>query len=221
VNEAIERARQRPLSYGVRVLRAPDGRTLVVLGETHLKLAEASRIGKEVVKAFALRGVETFPREKVVAGELLKVVIEAPRLLVRVLSLGLVKGSTIADAQPAFQLESVSRIPLALHVASVYLSAFFIVLFAAPFCPPLLPLATVFQWHLLALVPALVLQRRRWSWLLHPMVAILTVRNAMMAEGTVKMLAEHPEGPALVIMGRAHLPGYERELTEKHGFSAS
>jgi hypothetical protein len=103
-------------------------------------------------------------------------------------------------------------------VASIYASAFFIVSFAAPFWPPLLPLAIFFQWHLLALIPALLLRRQRWSWILHPMIAILTLRNSMMAEGTVKMLADHPEGPALVIMGRAHLPGFERELIENYGF---
>ena len=42
----------------------------------------------------------------------------------------------------------------------------------------------------------------------------------MMVEGTMRMLADHP-GPreALVIMGRAHLPGYQRELVEAHGFT--
>jgi hypothetical protein len=64
------------------------------------------------------------------------------------------------------------------------------------------------------------LQRRSWSWVIHPGVAILSTRNLMMVEGTMRMLADHP-GPraALVIMGRAHLPGYERELVETHGFT--
>jgi hypothetical protein len=220
-DDAIEQARKSPLSYGVRILQAPDGRKLVILGETHLKLPRASRIGKTVVKAFALRGVETFPRRRVLGGQLLKLVIEVPRLLLRVLSLGYIKGSTIVDALPAFPLESVSRVPLGLHVASIYLSAFFIVSFAAPFWPPLLPVAILFQWHLLALIPALLLRRWRWSWILHPMIAILTLRNSMMAEGTVKMLAQHSEDPALVIMGRAHLPGYERELIERYSFTRS
>ena len=220
-DQAIEHARRSWLSYGVRILNAPDGRRLVVLGETHLKLPRASRIGKAVVKAFVLRGVETFPRKRVLGGRLLKLVIEVPRLLLRMLSLGLIKGSTIVDAQPAFPLESVSPVPLGLHVASIYTSAFFIVSFAAPFWPRLLPVAILFQWHLLALIPALLLRGQRWSWILHPMVAILTLRNSMMAEGTVEMLAEHPEGPALVIMGRAHLPGYERELVERYGFMRS
>jgi hypothetical protein len=42
----------------------------------------------------------------------------------------------------------------------------------------------------------------------------------MMVEGTMQMLADHPgPGAALVIMGRAHLPGYERELVTAHGFT--
>ncbi len=41
---ALERARAKVLSYSVRLLRAPDGRLLAVLGEAHLKLAKASAI---------------------------------------------------------------------------------------------------------------------------------------------------------------------------------
>src|ERR1035438_5502860 len=46
---ALERARAEPLSYAVRILCAPDGRLVVVLGEAHLKLAKAAEIGKDVV----------------------------------------------------------------------------------------------------------------------------------------------------------------------------
>ena len=47
------------------------------------------------------------------------------------------------------------------------------------------------------------------------------VRNVTMAEGTVAMLREQPlPRAALVLMGRAHLPGYARELVETHGFTA-
>jgi hypothetical protein len=237
---AVRRARAQPLSYGIRFLAAPDGRLLVVVGEMHLKLEEASRTGKELVDAFELRGVEGFPRHRVVAGRALKVLIDAPRVLVRALSLGLVKDSTIIDARAAatsgagctVPLENASRVPLSLHVASIYLTVFFAVAFALAILGPiqdrvpdavlrpLLLLRLLFQYHLLALVPALLLQRRSWSWLIHPGVAILSVRNAMMVEGTMRMLADHP-GPraALVIMGRAHLRGYERELVEAHGFT--
>jgi len=51
------------------------------------------------------------------------------------------------------------------------------------------------------------------------MLAILTLRDTLLADGTVRMLREHPEArAALTIMGRGHLLGYERELVEKHGF---
>lgn len=233
---ALENARAQGLSYGIRLLASPDGRLLVVLGEAHLKLEEASRTGKELVDAFELRGVEGFPRRRVFAGRALKVLIDAPRALVRTLSLGFVKDSTILDARRAgsgftVPLENASRVPLALHVASVYLTAFFAVGFTLTLLSPiqdriphvvlapLLGLGLLFQYHLPALIPALILQRRSWSWLIHPGVAILSTRNLMMVEGTMRMLADHP-GPraALVIMGRAHLPGYERELVEAHGF---
>ena len=233
----MQRARARGLSYGIRLLASPDGRLLVVVGEAHLKLEEASRIGKELVDAFELRGVEGFPRDRVIAGRALKVLIDAPRTMIRALSLGLVKDSTILDARRAsagytVPLENASRVPLALHVASVYLTAFFAVAFAltllAPIqdripsvvLGPLVLLGLVFQYHLPALIPALLLQRRSWSWVLHPGVAILSARNLMMVEGTIRMLADHPAPrEALVIMGRAHLPGYQRELVEAHGFT--
>jgi hypothetical protein len=233
---ALEKARAQRLSYGIRLLASPDDRLLVVLGEAHLKLEEASRTGKELVDAFELRGVEGFPRHRVLAGRALKVLIDAPRALVRALSLGFVKDSTILDARRAgsgftVPLENASRVPLALHVASVYLTAFFAVGFTLTVLSPirdhiphavlapLLGLGLLFQYHLPALIPALILQRRSWSWVIHPGVAILSTRNLMMVEGTMRMLADHP-GPraALVIMGRAHLPGYERELVEAHGF---
>ena len=234
---AVRRARAQRLSYGIRLLAATDGRLLVVVGETHLKLEQASRTGKELVDAFELRGVEGFPAHRVIAGRALKVLIDAPRILVRTLSLGLVKDSTIVDARRASSgytvpLENASRVPLALHVASVYLTVFFAVGFAlALLAPihdrvpdallgPLLRLGLLFQYHLPALIPALLLQRRSWSWVIHPGVAILSTRNIMMVEGTMRMLADH-RGPraALVIMGRAHLPGYERELAQAHGFT--
>jgi hypothetical protein len=236
---AVERARAYRLSYGVRILLSPDEpqRALVVVGEAHLKLRRASEVGKQLVSAYELRGVEGFPRKKVASGQLLGILIEGPRTLLRIVTLGLVKDSTIRDAVKAthgrtFRLEMVSRVPLALHVAIAYLSAFFVVMFAALLLPlfeasipsrlvnPLAQLAFAFECHLPALIPALLLQRRRWSWLLYPAIAILTERNRMMAEGTVTMLRENLVArSALVIMGRAHLPGYERELVEKYGFT--
>ena len=41
------------------------------------------------------------------------------------------------------------------------------------------------------------------------------------AEGTVRMLEDHPAiGAAVVVMGRAHVSGYTRILVEEHGFAA-
>jgi hypothetical protein len=208
----------------------------VVVGEAHLKLEEASRTGKQLVDAFDLRGVESFPRDRVFAGRALKFLIDAPRTLIRALSFGRIKDSTILDARCAHSghtvlLENASRVPLALHVASFYLAAFFAVGFAlvllAPIkdrvpevvLGPLVLIGLFFQYHLPALLFALLVQRWPWSWLIHPGIAILTVRNSMMVEGTMRMLADHP-GPraALVIMGRAHMAGYQRELVRAHGF---
>ena len=233
---AVEQARASP-SYGLRRLTAPGGQLVVVVGETHLKLRRASELGRLLVGAFALRGVETFPSERVAAGRLTKWLIYLPRVLLLRLSFGLIKDSTIKDARAAkqgntFLLESVSPVPLALHVGSIYLALFFSVMYATvlviPFqawipdrvLAPLLDLGTLLSWHLPALIPAYLLRRWRWSWILHPLVTILTVRNTTMAEGTVAMLRAYPErSAALVVMGRAHLPGYAQELVEKHGFS--
>ena len=45
------------------------------------------------------------------------------------------------------------------------------------------------------------------------------VRDAIMAEGTVAMLEQFPSaGSAVVVMGRAHCAGYERNLIERFGF---
>jgi hypothetical protein len=86
--------------------------------------------------------------------------------------------------------------------------------------PSWLTLVTIaFEVHLLALIPAFALRRHSWCWLVHPAVGLVTVRDGLMAEGTVRMLDDHPEdATAVVIMGRAHLPGYEIELVEKRGF---
>ncbi len=236
---AVERARAQPLSYRIRILGSPDEprRLLVVVGEAHVKLAHASALGKELVDAFELRGVETFPTERVVAGRALKLLVDAPRRLIRWLSFGLVKDSTIGDARAAtrgrtFLLESVSRIPLSLHFASVYFALFFPVMYSLLLILPLqawvpysfvdrvVLFGFVFACHLPLILLAFWLRRFRGSWIIHPGIAILTARNAMMAEGTMSMLRQHPLPPAaLVIMGRGHLRGYERELMEKYGYT--
>ncbi|GAC1591758.1 MAG: hypothetical protein NVS3B20_17620 [Polyangiales bacterium] len=236
---ALARAATMKTSYGVRFYAVPASgrerpRVLVVLGEAHLKLAAASAVGREVVDAFELRGVETFQTKRVVAGRLLGPLIHVPRLMLRAASLGAVKGSTITEAKAldhgmTVDLERTDKVPLPLHVASVYLALFFAVFWLnflfmwLPFGANIHALLTqgiaILDVHLLALIPAVILRRWRWAWLLHPAVAIITVRDTLMAAGTVRMLAEHPSiRAAVVIMGRAHLPGYQRELLERHGF---
>ena len=233
---ALARARAAPLSYSVRLVRAPDGRLVAILGEAHVKLAKASQLGKDVVSAFELRGVETFQRKKVTWGRALGVVISAPRKLLRALSLGAVKDSTIIDAKQlpsgyTVELERAQTTPLGLHVASVYMTSFFVVstlaLFApviAPVAPPLAAVITLgasfFQVHLLALVPGFALRHRSWSWAIHPFLGILTLRDQLMSEGTLTMLADHPtKREAVVVMGRAHVAGYEALLVERHGYA--
>ena len=240
---ALLRAHAMPLSYAVRLLAGPGPapRLVVALGEAHVKLGPAAQLGRDVVEQFALRGVETFQAKQIVAGGALRWLIYLPRLALRVATLGMVKGSTIVEAKQAShghteELERTARAPLSLHVASVYMSVMFATFFAHLAVAGLrlvvpggaldgLDAALVWvtvavQWHLvLMLPPALLLRRYAWSWLLHPMAAILTARDTLMADGTARLLADHPgEGPALVIMGRAHLPGLERELCERHGF---
>jgi hypothetical protein len=237
---ALLRAHETPLSYGVRALvgPAPRSRLVIALGEAHLKLGPASSLGQDVVEQIALRGVETFQSKRVFAGRLLRWLIHVPRLLLRLVTMGTVKDSTITDAKQAshghtVELERTKSVPLSLHFASVYLTALFTVLFAqmllavlAFFVPPLhvvlaavAAVGTVLEVHLLLLIPAYLARKYWWCWLIHPLIAIVSARDRLMADGTVRMLADYPDqGPALVIMGRAHLPGYERELVERHGF---
>lgn len=233
---ALDRARAQKISYAVRTLRAPDGRILVVLGEAHIKLAKAEEIGRAVVASFELRGVETFQRKDVALGRALGVLIEMPRRLLRLASLGAVRGSTIVEAKQlpsgyTVELERTKKVPFGLHVASVYLTAFMTVGVLATLArlvdlPPLLSVPIVlavaaFDLHMLLLVPAILLRRQPWCWMIHPLLGILTIRDALMAEGTVRMLADHPrEKAAVVVMGRAHVSGFTRLLIEKYGFTA-
>lgn len=230
---ALERAERKPVSYSVRYLVAPGPRPrlLVVLGEAHVKMGEASTIGRDVVRSFALRGVETFQRDDVMAGRALGHLIDAPRQLLRAFSLGAVKGSTITDAKAiegghTVELERSDQVPLALHAGSVYLASMFGVTYASMLLgafgvnvPGLKSVANAFSMHLLAGVPAYALRERSWSWMLQPALAILTARDQLLADGTVRMLRDHPEpDAAVVVMGRAHVAGTTRALVEQHGF---
>ncbi len=235
--EALERARKKKASYAVRLVRAPDGRIVAVLGEAHMKLAEAAAIGRAVVEAFELRGVETFQRKQVFLGRTLGVLIHAPRVLLRILSFGKIQGSTITEAKQlpsgyTVELERTKRVPFGLHVTSLYMTVFFIFAFLGlllPLIAPVLPwlaafVMTVlfaFQAHMILLVPAILLRRFSWSWMIHPFMGILTLRDELMAAGTVEMLADHKrEKAAVVVMGRAHVSGYTRLLVDKYGFTA-
>jgi hypothetical protein len=234
---ALERAHAEPLSYAVRLVRAPDGRLVAILGEAHLKLAKASAIGKDVVSAFDLRGVETFQRKQVAWGRALGVVIHAPRALLRALSFGAIKDSTIIDAKQlpsgyTVELERAKTMPFGLHVVSVYMTSFFVVSFLAVLAPAfaavapglaaaVLLVALAFQVHLLALVPGFFLRRYAWSWVIHPFLGILTLRDELMSAGTLRMLEDHPSmREAVVVMGRAHVSGYQRLLVERHGYTS-
>lgn len=241
---ALAEARRAPLSYAVRMYACPGPRRriLVVLGEAHIKLAAAEALGRRIVGSFELRGVETFQKKRVFAGRLLGHFIHVPRLLLRAVTLGFVKGSTITEAKQlpsgaTVELERTKAIPLGLHAASLYLTVFFglaflhLVLTAlASWFPdlgiggsPLQAWVTLgmlaLQVHALLLLPAYAVRRQRWSWLIHPAIGLVSTRDMLMAEGTVRMLEDHPSYDAAVtVMGRAHLGGYERELVEKHGF---
>lgn len=233
---ALERARNEKISYAVRVVRSPDGRLVAILGEAHMKLEKAAAIGKDVVGAFELRGVETFQRKQVFCGTALGVVITVPRTLLRILSFGAVKGSTITDAKQlpsgyTVEIERAKKMPFGLHVASVYMLSYFVVsllAMIAPFLTPIAPwlagaillVALAFQVHLLALLPGILLRRYSWSWIIHPFLGILTLRDELMAKGTVTMLEDHRSIKyAVVVMGRAHVEGYERLLVERYGFT--
>ena len=232
---ALARAREKKLSYQVLVLRGPDGRSLAILGEAHMKMAEAAALGLEVVSSFELRGVETFQRKQVFGGTALGWVISWPRLLLRFITFGLVKGSTITDAKQlpsghTVELERAKKMPFGLHVTAVYMTAFFVVSFLAmllPIITPILPAlapfiiaaAGLFQLHLLMVVPAIFFRRKTWSWMLHPFLGILTLRDHLMVDGTVAMLKDHPtDRSSVVVMGRAHVSGYSALLIQHHGF---
>jgi hypothetical protein len=230
---ALEQVLLRPLSFSARFLVTPlpERRLLVILGEAHIKLGAASALGKALVSCFSLRGVETFQRRQVTGGRLLGFLIHVPRVLLRTLSLGVVKDSTIVDAKAittgaTVELERASSVPLSLHAASVYLAALFSVLYTTLLLQvggvalhPSGFFALGFEIHCYALLPAYVFRHRPWAWLIHPAIALLTVRDSLMAAGTVRMLREHSHATAaIVVMGRAHVQGYERELLERFAF---
>lgn len=234
--KALERAEHKKLSYAVRLVKSPEGRVVAVLGEAHMKMAEAAEIGRGVVEAFELRGVETFQRKQIFLGRALGFLIQFPRLLLRIFSLGAVKGSTITEAKQlpsgyTVEIERTKHVPFGLHVTSAYMTAFFTVAFLALLLPilaivapgiaaALVTVLVAFELHMFLLIPAIFLRRFTWSWMIHPMIGILTLRDHLMAAGTIEMLKDHPKTQhAVVVMGRAHVSGFTRLLVEKYGFA--
>ena len=155
--------------------------------------------------------------------------------VLRALSFGAIKGSTITEAKQlpdgyTVELERAKRMPFGLHVTALYTTAFFVVAFLAmliPLIAPIAPLlaaaiafvAVAFQVHMLALIPGILLRRQSWSWVIHPFLGILTLRDELMAAGTARMLDDHARIKfAVTVMGRAHVAGYSRLLVEKYGF---
>jgi len=225
---ALRAAADRPVSYRLRFLLDPDEqRLLVVLGEAHLKLGPAHALGRRIVASFALRGVESFP-STVFGGRLLRRFIHGPRWLLMKLSFGLLRGSTITTALEfeegaTVRLERDDDVPEPLHAASAYLIAFHVALVLGVLLPIVGPSAWLallwlpfglLQTHfMLTILPAILLRRQPWSHWINPAVAILGVRNETMARGTLDMMKRHPVPRCIVVvMGRAHLDGYCREL---------
>jgi hypothetical protein len=168
-------------------------------------------------------------------GRALGVLIHGPRVLLRLLSFGAIKGSTITEAKQlpsgyTVELERTKRVPFGLHVTSAYMTVFFTFVFLGLFLPLIAPIAPpvaaiiamvlfAIQAHMVLLVPAIILRRYTWSWMIHPLIGILTLRDELMAKGTIEMLDDHKrEKHAVVVMGRAHVQGFTRLLVER-GFT--
>lgn len=232
--ETLRRA-HRALTFAVHMYATPGPveRLLVVLGEVHVKPRGDSEIGKQVIGEFWLRGVEGFQRDRMFLGRLLGFVLEIPRWLVCKLSLDWIRGSTITDAHAltwgsTVRLERARKIGVGLQLAGLYLIVLHLLLFwsmfailfehwLAPSVATAVRYFTGFVYlHSFALVPAFIWRKRRWSVLMNPLVAIVTVRDRFLADGTQAMLAEAPEPTAaLVIMGLGHLSGYGDELVAR------
>lgn len=216
------------MSYRLRfLLDSEQKRLLVVVGEAHLKLGAAHALGQRIVSSFRLRGVESFPAT-VFGGRVLKWMIHGPRWLLMKLSLGVVRGSTITtalelDEGHTVRLERDDDVPRPLHAASVYLIGFHIALVLGMVTPLVgasawlallwLPFGLLQTHFVLTILPAVLLRAQPWSHWINPVVAILSLRDATMARGTLAMMAERPEPDAVVVvMGRAHVAGYCRKM---------
>jgi len=213
-------------------LRAPDGRQLFLLGESHVKSRRAAAICREAIEGFSLRGVERLQRDQVFAGRVLGSALGSVRGALELLSSGRLAGSTIEVALDlpeglTVELERTDRVPLALHVGAASLAVYLGLVLPAlvlmpwwstvPALKPLRVTVTLLGLHVYALPLAYVLRAHRWAWAIQPLVTILTVRDDLLADGIRRMLATHPGEPAVVIVGRAHVKGVVARLLG-HGF---
>jgi hypothetical protein len=231
VEEVLAEVSRQPL-HTVVELESPDGRSVFILGESHVKTREAAELCRQAVGAFSLRGVERLQREDVFAGELLGGVLERARDALGRLSGGQLAGSTIEVALDmsegdTVELERTERVPPRLNVGTGYLAVYATFVLpalltmplwgAVPWLRPLRVASRLLGLHLYALPLAYALRDRKWGWAIQPLVTILTVRDELLADGVRRMLETHPEGPAIVIVGRAHVRGVAERLQE-HGF---
>ncbi|RPH66096.1 MAG: hypothetical protein EHM78_24215 [Myxococcaceae bacterium] len=218
--------------HAVVELRSPDGREVFLLGETHVKTRRAAGICRQAVQDFSLRGVERLQRDQVFAGRLLGALLGTTRGALQLFSGGRLAGSTIEVALDlpegnTVELERSGRVPFGLHAGAAYLAVYMgLVLPALLLLPwwgtiaslrPLRVTVKLLGLHLYALPIAYVFRERPWASAIQPLLAILTVRDALLADGIRRMVATHPAQPALVIVGRAHVRGLVARLLE-HGF---
>ena len=213
-------------------LESPDGRPVFILGESHVKTREAAELCRQAIGAFSLRGVERLQRDDVFAGALLGGVLEKAREALEQLGGGHLAGSTIEDALEmseghTVELEQTEHVPPSLNVGTGYLAVYTTFVLPAlltmpywgtiPWLRSLRAAVRLFGLHLYALPLAYALRDRPWAWVIQPLLTILTVRDELLANGIRRMLATHLEGPAIVIVGRAHVGGVVKRLVE-HGF---
>lgn len=216
--------------HAVVELRAPDGRGVFVLGESHVKTRRAAELCRQAIERFSLRGVERLQRESVFAGALLGAFFERARGAVQLLSGGRLTGSTIEVALElpggkTVELEQTERVPVSLNVGAGYLGVYTTLVLPTLLLMPLwgsipalrsLRVAVkLLGLHLYALPLAYVLRDRPWAWAIQPLITILTVRDDLLAEGILRMLATHPAAPAVVIVGRAHVRGVVDRLLDQ------
>jgi hypothetical protein len=230
-HDVLGAASRLPL-HTVVELRSSDGRQVFLLGETHLKTRRAAGICRQAVQGFSLRGVERLQRDQVFAGRFLGAFLEKARGALQLLGGGQLAGSTIEVALDlpegvTVELEQTERVPLGLHVGTGYLALHAGLVLPAllllpwwgtvPALRPLRMTVRLLGLHLYALPVAYVFREHPWAAAIQPLLTILTVRDDLLADGILRMLATHPVEPAVAVMGRAHVRGVVDRLLE-HGF---